>query len=114
MAEAFCNQMAKGKVRAFSAGTRPSNEIDSGVAIAMLELGVNVQDRKPRQVDRKLLEKTDTVICMGCGMDQACLTGFTINEDWNLKNPKGKPLDEIREIRDEIKHRVIKLLKELE
>jgi arsenate reductase len=79
----------------------------------MLEIGINLQDRKPQQLCRKLVEKAAIVISMGCDVDKACLIGSIMTEDWDIKNPKGKPLYKIREIRDEIKCRVSKLLKSL-
>ena len=113
MAETFFNQMAKGKAISLSAGTIPSSEINPGVAIAMLELGINLEDKKPQKLTREMLEGEDKVITMGCGVEEACPAGFVISEDWGLEDPKNKSLNEIIEIRDEIKFKVKQLIKEL-
>jgi protein-tyrosine-phosphatase len=60
-----------------------------------------------------MLDRAERVITMGCGIDEACPTSFTITENWNLTDPEGKSLDEIRKIRDEIKLRVKQLIEEI-
>ena len=113
MAEAFFNQLAKGKANALSAGTIPSSEINPGVAIVMFELGINLENKKPRKLTQDMLEGADKVITMGCGVEEACPAGFVISEDWELEDPKGKPLNEIIKIRDQIRHKVKQLIIEL-
>jgi len=115
MAEAFFNHMAKGKARAFSAGTQPSDEVNPVVVEAMKEVGIDISDNKPRVLTMDMAEKADRMITMGCGTEAeaVCPASFIETEDWALEDPEGKPLEQVRKIRDEIKERVIKLLNEL-
>ena len=113
MAEAFFNQMAKGKAKATSAGTKPDAHIDKGVVTAMQEVGIDIRNQKPKALTLEMMESADRVINMGCGVEETCPACFVPTEDWELDDPKGKSPDEIRKIRDEIKVRVEKLVKEL-
>ncbi len=112
MAEAFFNQMAKGKAKGFSAGTQPSDKVSFVVVEAMGEVGVDISRRKPRMLTSKMLEGVDRVITMGCGVERACPASFVRTEDWQIEDPQGKPLEQVRQIRDEIRARVEKLVEE--
>ena len=114
MAEAFFNQLARGKTNALSAGTQPANELNPVVVEAMREVGIDISGNKPKMLTVEMVEKADKVITMGCGVEGICPASFVETEDWELENPKGKTLDEIRKIRDEIKAKVIGLLKKIE
>ena len=115
MAEAFFNQMAAGKAVALSAGTQPGDKVHSVVIDAMSEVGVDISGNKPKMLTLEMIEKADKMITMGCGADAGglCPAGFIETEDWALDDPKGKPIAEVRIIRDEIKRRVIDLLAEI-
>jgi arsenate reductase len=113
MAEAFLNQMPKGKAQGLSAGTRPSKEVDATVVEAMREVGIDISRRKPKMLTFDMLEDADRVITMGCSVDKACPASFVPAEDWDLEDPERKPMEQIREIRDEIKARVERLVEEL-
>ena len=113
MAEAFFNNMAKGKAEAASAGTSPATSIDPVVVKVMQEAGIDISDKHPRKLTLEMLEQADRVVTMGCGVEQACPATFTQTEDWGLEDPKGKSVGKIREIRDEIRRRVIGLLSSL-
>lgn len=113
MAEAFFNQMAEGRGVAYSAGTNPAEEVDPNVCKVMLELGIDINGKKPRKLETDMLKNVYRNITMGCGVSEACPAGFIISEDWDLEDPKGKSLDGIRAIRDEIKKRVKDLVREL-
>ena len=110
IAEAFFNELAGGKARAISAGTSPAREVAPNVVAVMKEVGIDVEDQKPKLLTIDLLDKADLVITMGCEAKNACPASFTETIDWELEDPKGQPLDKIREIRNEIKARVEKLL----
>jgi arsenate reductase len=110
MAEAFFNQAAGGKARAISAGTRPAEAIDPRAVQAMQEIGIDISGNKPKTLTMEMLEQADRVITMGCGVEGVCPASFVETEDWQLEDPKGKPIGEVRRIRDEIRARVLRLL----
>jgi arsenate reductase (thioredoxin) len=115
MAEAFFNRLAKGKTKAFSAGTQPGNSVNPVVVEAMKEVGIDISGNKPQLLTFDMVEKADRMITMGCGAEAGtvCPASFIETEDWKLEDPFGKPLEEVRKIRDEIKERIIKLLDEI-
>jgi len=115
MAEAFFNQMARGKAFAISAGTQPADKVNPvGVAV-MREVGIDIGDNRPKMLTLDVVEKADRMITMGCGADAGglCPAGFMETEDWALEDPKGKSVAEVRIIRDEIKKRVATLVEEI-
>jgi len=114
MAEAFFNQMAKGKAKGFSAGTQPTDKVNPTVAVAMHEIGIDIGLGKPKLLTLEMLEGVDRVITMGCGAEGVCPASFVPTEDWQLEDPAGKPLEQVRQIRDEVKARVEGLIKELD
>jgi arsenate reductase (thioredoxin) len=91
-----------------SAGTRPAERVHPEVVGAMRELGVELDGRKPRALSREDVEWADTVVTMGCG-DQCPYVPGKRYEDWELDDPAGKGLDQVRAIRDEIGRRVSSL-----
>jgi protein-tyrosine-phosphatase len=110
MAEAFFNQAAGGKARAISAGTRPAEAIDPTAVQAMEEIGVDISGNKPKALTMEMLEQADRVVTMGCEVEGVCPASFVETEDWQLQDPKGKPIEDVRRIRDEIRAKVLKLL----
>jgi arsenate reductase len=113
MAESFFNRMAKGKAKGFSAGTQPADKVNPVVVEAMREVGIDISRRKPKLLTRKMLESVERVITMGCSIEGVCPAGFVPTEDWQLDDPEGKPLERVRQIRDEIKSKIETLVKEL-
>ena len=113
MAEAFFNQLAKGKAQALSAGTQPAQTVNPIVAEAMREVSIDISRNKPKALTMEILEQADRVITMGCGAEAVCPASFVETEDWSLEDPEGKTLQQVRRIRDEIKNRVVKLLADL-
>ena len=115
MAEAFFNQMSKGKAQAYSAGTQPADKVNPVVVEAMREVGIDISGNKPRALTMEMVEKADKMITMGCGAEAeaVCPASFIETEDWALEDPKEKTLEQVRKIRDEIKERVINLLSEI-
>ena len=112
MAAALLEHYAGGRVRVRSAGTEPSDEIDPKVVLAMAERGLDVAAARPRGLRDDDLRDADVVITMGCG-DACPVVPATRYLDWDLPNPAGRPLAEIRPIRDDIERRVVDLLREL-
>jgi len=110
MAEAFFNRLANGKAQALSAGTKPAESIDPVVVEAMREIGIDISHQKPTALTLEMLEQADRVVTMGCGEQGLCPATFVETTEWNLENPNGKRLDKVREIRDEVRSKVIDLL----
>jgi len=114
MAEAFLNELGKGRARAHSAGTSPANAVDPTVVAVMEEIDIDISRNVPRALTLDLLDQADRVVTMGCGVEGVCPASSVETEDWGLDDPKGKSLEEVRRIRDEIRARVEKLVRELE
>lgn len=114
MAEALFNHYSAGTVKAFSAGTRPASHTDRTVVEAMREVGIDTRSQHPKMLCPDMLEDTDKVITMGCGAESIYPAAFVSTEDWQLEDPEGKPIEKVREIRDEIKAKVKKLINEIQ
>jgi arsenate reductase len=112
MAEAFFEHYADGKAKAFSAGTRPASHVDQTVVKAMREVGIDISSKRPKALTLEMLDGADRVITMGCGVEGVCPATIVPTEDWQLEDPEGKPIEKVREIRDEIEARVKKLIRE--
>jgi arsenate reductase len=98
-----------GKHTALSAGTTPAEHVHPEVIAVMQDLGIDLSDRQPQLLTRALAEQADVVVTMGCGDACPYIPGKRYI-DWDLPDPKGRPLDEVRAIRDEIDRRVGLLL----
>jgi arsenate reductase (thioredoxin) len=114
MAEAFFNQLTKGKAIAISAGTEPGSMVNPVVVQAMKEIGIDISERMPKLLTMEMIENSDLAITMGC-MEEAksCPAAFVPSEDWGLTDPHDKPIEEVRPIRDEIRRRVVLLIDRL-
>lgn len=118
MAAALFNALAHERgidAVAESAGTEPAERVHPEVAAVMAELGIDLSGARPRLLTNEDVESADRVITMGCEVDAGVCPAVFIKdvEDWGLPDPKGRPLDEVRAIRDEIRRRVEALLGEL-
>jgi arsenate reductase len=113
IAQALFEQAAQGRHAAVSAGTEPADRIHPEVAEVMRELGIDLAGRRPQLLTRELAEQADVVVTMGCG-DQCPFIPGKRYIDWELEDPKGRPVDEVRATRDEIGRRVRELLTELD
>ncbi|HEY3726608.1 MAG TPA: arsenate reductase ArsC [Solirubrobacteraceae bacterium] len=112
MSQALFEQAANGAHEARSAGTTPGEHVHPEVLEVMAELGIVLADRRPQLLTRELAQWADVVVTMGCG-DQCPVIPGKRYIDWDLPDPAGRPLDEVRRTRDEIGHRVDDLLAEL-
>ena len=111
MAAAFFNQLAdRTKAEAISAGTEPGLRVHPEVLAVMQEIGIDLSNAKPQKLTQELAEDAALLITMGCGDKCPYVPGLR-RDDWPLKDPKGQPLEEVRTIRDEIKNRVVELLR---
>jgi arsenate reductase len=113
MAEAFFNHYAKGKAQAFSAGTHYASRINPIVVEAMGERGIDISNKRPKMLTLEMLGVADKVISMGCGVEGVCPATFVPTEDWQLEDPEGKPIEQVRAIRDEIEAKVRTLIEEI-
>jgi arsenate reductase (thioredoxin) len=113
MAQALFERAVDGRHEARSAGTRPAERVHPEVVEAMRELGVDVSGRSPRRLERGDAHWADVVVTMGCGDECPYVPGKRY-VDWELEDPAGRPLKEVRRIRDEIARRVEALVSELD
>ena len=112
MAAAFFNEMARtAGIRAVSAGTHPADRVHPEVVEAMREVGIDLAAATPQRLTRELASGADLLVTMGCGDACPVVPGLRV-EDWPLADPKGQPTGRVREIRDEIRDRVRRLLTE--
>ena len=107
MAAAFASRYPD--VRAVSAGTEPAERVHPEVVDVMREVGIDLTDAQPQKLTMDLAQQADLLITMGCGDKCPYVPGLKI-EDWPLEDPQGKPIERVREIRDEIQRRVEALL----
>jgi arsenate reductase len=115
------SQMAEAIARSYgidaaSAGTIPASAINQTVVEAMKERGFSLTASKPKLLTPEMIEAADTVVTMGCRVEDVCPKPLVVRMekkllDWHIEDPKGKPLEDVRKIRGEIENRVIDLLK---
>ncbi len=110
MAQGFFERLGPKDIRAESAGNRPAKEIWPEVVEAMRELGIDLSERKPKKLTTEMQLHADWAVTMGCG--DACPYVPTAVEDWDVPDPAGRPLAEVRAIRDGIRERVERLVAE--
>ena len=108
MSEALFENVAEGKHEARSAGSEPAERVHPEVVEVMLELGIDLSSRTPHKLDRADAEWADVVVTMGCG-DACPFVPGKRYIDWQLPAPEGRPLAEVRRLRDEIARRVDEL-----
>ena len=113
MSQALFERAAEGRHRALSAGTTPGDRVHPEVVEVMSELGIDLADRIPKALTTELAEQADVVVTMGCGDECPYIPGKRYL-DWDLEDPKGRPVDEVRATRDEIDRRVRELVEELD
>jgi arsenate reductase len=113
MSEALFTRAAAGRHEARSAGTTPGDRVHPEVVEAMRELGIDLSSRVPKRLTDADAEWADVVVTMGCGDECPFIPGKRYL-DWDLPDPKGRPLEEVRATRDEIERRITDLLGELE
>ena len=112
MAAGFMEKLAGGKIEVLSAGSAPKDSINPVAVEAMAEKGIDIANRKPKILSTEAVQASDVVITMGCGDTCPFFPGKRY-EDWVLDDPAGKPIEEVRVIRDEIEKRVHTLVTEL-
>ncbi|MFM7321222.1 MAG: low molecular weight phosphatase family protein, partial [Armatimonadota bacterium] len=114
MAEAYVNALARAHNlpwRALSAGTVGGSTLNPTVVEAMAEVGIPLTGHHPKVLDQAMVDAADRIITMGWGVDaDQCPARIHLSEDWGLEDPKGRPLEAVRGIRDSIRARVAALL----
>jgi arsenate reductase (thioredoxin) len=113
MSEALFTEAANGLHQALSAGTAPAEHVHPEVVQVMRELGIDLADREPKLLTRELAEHADVIITMGCGDECPYIPGKRYL-DWDLPDPNGRPIEDVRATRDEIAERVNRLLADLD
>ena len=112
MSQALFERAAEGRHSAESAGTTPGAHVHPEGVTAMAELGIDLSGRIPRKLTDEIAQAADVVVTMGCDDECPYIPGKRYL-DWELPDPKGRPIEEVRPIRDEIERRVQGLMSEL-
>lgn len=112
MAAGFMQKLGEGKVEVLSAGSAPKDSINPVAVQAMAEVGIDISNNAPKILTDEAVIASDVVITMGCGDTCKFYPGKRY-EDWQLDDPAGQGIESVREIRDEIKNRVVNLLSDL-
>ncbi len=116
------SQMAEGLFRKYapkdyeptSAGTVPKSQINPLAAEVMREVGIDISNQKPKELSEEMIRNADKIINMGCMDKNFCPTLFVPKVlDWGIEDPKGKPIEKVREIRDEIERKIKEMVEEI-
>ena len=115
MAEAFFKKYAKNQFHVISAGTSPSSHLNPVVVLVMNELGIDLENQKPQLLSSSMIENSNKTVNMGCMDKESCPSLFVKDvDDWNIEDPKGKSIEDVRKIRDQIKNDILNLLNSIE
>ena len=110
MAAAFFNAIADpARARALSAGTQPAQHVHPEVVAVMREVGIDLSTAQPTRLTDELAAGAQLLVTMGCGESCPMVPGLR-RQDWNLRDPKGQPIERVRAIHDEIRDRVAQLI----
>jgi arsenate reductase (thioredoxin) len=111
MAEGFFNKSAAEGYRAVSAGTKPVSQINPDVIDVMRQVGIDISNQKSKEITEDMMRNSFKTVNMGCMDKESCPTLFLPNViDWNLEDPKDKPIEKVREIMHEVEQRVKELV----
>lgn len=112
MAAGLLKHLTKNRVKVFSAGSKPANELNPAAVEAMAEIGIDISQNIPMLFNKSLMEEVDMVITMGCGDTCPILPGKNYL-DWQLDDPADQKIEKVREIRDQIENKVRLLTEEI-
>jgi protein-tyrosine-phosphatase len=112
MAAGFARSLGGGRVDVFSGGSEPAGRVNAAAVEAMNELGIDIHDQIPQPWSDEIVRTADVVVSMGCGDACPVFPGKRY-VDWELNDPAGQPIEFVRRVRDDIRHRVEGLLAEL-
>ncbi|NHJ84084.1 MAG: arsenate reductase ArsC [Asgard group archaeon] len=111
IAEGFAKHYGSEYLLAQSAGTKPADKISTNAILVMEEIGIDISNQFPKQIDLDYAQNCDLAIIMGCGAEKMCPVWLiSKSENWDLEDPHGQNIEFYREIRDEIKNRVLDLI----
>jgi arsenate reductase (thioredoxin) len=113
ISQALFERAAEGRHSGDSAGTSPGDRVHPEVVEVMREVGIELSDRKPQRLKREAAERADVIVTMGCGDECPYIPGKRYI-DWDLPDPKGRPVEEVRRLRDDIAKRVEALIRDLD
>ncbi|MBM3291546.1 arsenate reductase ArsC [Candidatus Bathyarchaeota archaeon] len=113
MSEALFNYYSNGRYRGISAGSNPSEKINPIVVEALKEIDIDISNKKPKKLTKEMLLEADLAVTMGCGEDECPIVPNELR-DWQIEDPRGKSIEEVRKIRDNIIFRIKDLIKELD
>ena len=115
MAEGFFRKFAPNQFHVSSAGTTPSSQLNPMVIQVMKEVGIDMENQKPKLLSASMIKDSSKTVNMGCMDKESCPSLFVKDVlDWDISDPKEKTLDEVREIRDKIESEVMTLIQSLE
>ena len=115
MAEAFFKKFSNLNFNVISAGTIPSDTLNSTVVMAMKEIGINMIQQRPKPLSNSMIENSFKTVNMGCMDKQNCPALFVRDViNWNIPDPKNQSIEEVRKIRDQIQSDVLKLIASIE
>ena len=115
MAEAFFKKFMPKGFEVISAGTKPSDKVNPIVLQAMNEIGIDMKNQTPKTITQQIISESEKAVNMGCIDQESCPALFLKDVlDWQISDPKEKPIEQVREIRDQIKSKVMDLIKSLE
>jgi len=107
MAEAFFKKYLPSGFQPISAGTKPAAKVNPIVVQAMKEIGIDIDNKSPQNISQQMIDEAQISINMGCMYKESCPALFLKDViDWQIQDPKGKSIKEVREIRDKIEQKV--------
>lgn len=114
MAEGFFRKLGPSNFEVMSAGTKPASEINPTAVQVMKEVDIDISQNRSKTITSEMISESDTVINMGCMDKESCPAIFVEDiDDWNIEDPKGKSIEQVRKIRDGIETRVLELVDSL-
>ena len=115
MAEAFFRKYLPSGFEPVSAGTKPAEKINPIVIQAMKEVGVDIERQSPQIISKQMIDEAEKSVNMGCMDKESCPALFLKDViDWQIQDPKGKSIEEVRKIRDQIEHKVKEFVSQLQ
>jgi protein-tyrosine-phosphatase len=115
IAEGFFRKYVSSNYQPISAGTQPINEINPLAIEVMKEVGIDISRQTPKMISEAMINQSTKIVNMGCMDKESCPALFLNNViDWAIPDPKGKSIDEVRKIRNQIEAKVIELVQNLE
>ena len=115
MAESFFKKFTKDRFNVISAGTVPSKNLNPIVVQVMKEIGIDMTSQSPKTISNSMIDNSFKTVNMGCMDKESCPALFVKDViDWNIPDPKEKTIEEVRDIRDQIKSEVLNLIKSID